>query len=192
MPDQGLMLSQILGVRDEKHKAGEKTPQDFERFKARVAEEMKKIRWTAAMPKLVEKLGELLEIPLPGVMISAWDKSDEIKKTLDDSRKSPEDEFSVELAEHTFTTELHPEIEIQVSKLPAKVLKFVVEFSLELKGIELKIRKGEVLEIKTGSCKAGGKLSYDNLVLAEREFTSFELPRIINRLELQSSLSASR
>jgi hypothetical protein len=179
MSDRSLMLSALMSVPDEKGKGGERVPRDFDRFKNRIAEEVKKVRWTATMPALAEKLGELLEIPLPGVMIAVWEKSDEIGKTLDDSRNSPEDVFSVELAEHTFTTEFHPEIEIRVSKFPAKVLKFLVELTLELKGIELKIRKGEILQIKTGSCKAGGKVRYDDLVLAEREFAPFALPGMI-------------
>jgi hypothetical protein len=178
------MLSDIVIVQDGKGRAGEQASPDFEKFKARVMEAMKKIHWTATMPKLVEKLGELLEIPLPDVMIAAWEKADEITKTLDDSRKSPDEEFSVELAEHTFNTEFHPELEIQVSKLPPVVLKFVVELAMGLKGIELKIRNGKILQIRTGSCKAGGKLLYDNLVLAERDFSPFEFPGVIDLKEI--------
>jgi hypothetical protein len=179
MPDHGLMLNQILTVPDKKHRTGG----DFKRFENRVVEEIKKVHWTATMPKLVEKVAELLEIPLPGVMIAAWEKGDEIMKTLDDSRKSPEEVFSVELADHTLSTEFHPQIEIQVSNFPATFLNFVVKLSLELKGIELKIRKGKVLQIRTGSCQAGGELLYGDMVLAERKLSSFELPGVIDLQE---------
>jgi hypothetical protein len=172
MPDQGPMLGQLLTLPDERQRAAG----DFKRFEDRMVEEFRKIRWTATMPKLVEKLAELLEIPLPGAMIVAWEKSDEISKTLDDSRKSPDEEFSVELAEHTLSTEFHPEIEIQVSTFPARTLEFVVELTLELTGIELKITQGEIRRIRTGSCRAGGKLSYQDLPLAERTLAPFNLP----------------
>jgi hypothetical protein len=182
MSDRGPMLSAILALPNETSNNNGSVSGDLHTLTDRLSKEIKKVRWTATMPALVEKLTALLDIPLPRVMVAAWEKSDEIRRTLDESKQSPEDEFSVDLTEHTFSAEFRPEIEVQVAKLPAKILQFVIQISLTLRGIELKMRKGEIVEIRTGMCDVGGKLLYDDLVLAERPLSSFELPKVIDPL----------
>ncbi len=186
MPESVPKLGQILTIAEQGEKKGDSVQRDLQQFRDRVVEEIKKVRWTAKMPALFGKIAELLDIPLPGIMIAAWEKSDEIKKTLGDSRDSPEDTFSVELVEHTLSTEFHPEIEIQVSKFPPKVLQFVVQLTLELSGIELEIKGGQIRRITTGSCEAGGKLLYDDIVLAERTLSPFKLPGEIDCSPLEA------
>ncbi len=179
MPESDITLADILSLPEEGSEGSEKVKQDVKRFKERVSDELNKVHWVASLPKVVEKVGEMLNIPLPKVMIDAWKKGDEIRKVLQESAKSPDDEFSVELAEHTLDTEFKPQIEIRVGEMSPVVLDFLIRLSLELKGIELMIRKGEIYQVRTGTCQAGGQLLFGDLLIAERELEPIRLPGVV-------------
>lgn len=180
MPESMPTLGQVLAMPSGNNKGSERVQRDAQRFKDRVSEEIKKVHWTAKMPELVEKLSQVLDIPLPHLMIAAWKKGDEIRKALEDSRSSPDEEFDLDLDEHTISTDFEPEIEVQVAGVPAAVLKFAVKFTLELKEMELRIRAGMIREIRTGTCQATGALLFDDLVLAERKGEPIQLPGVIS------------
>ncbi len=176
MPESVPMLADILHLPGEKEKGSERARQDLQRFKDRIAQEIKKVHSVASMPKLFDCISTMLGIPLPDIMVKAWEKGDEIARVLRDSAALPDDEFTVELGEHELATEFKPQIEIRLAKLPPIELDFLITLSLELKEIVLTIMKGRILKIRTGSCQAGGELHFHDLLLAERKLEPFQLP----------------
>ena len=127
MSDQEVTLGQLLSVPLDQQSvggSGSRATEGMTKFKERVKAEVKTIHWPASMPDLVEKVTQLLDIPLPDIMIEAWRKSEEIQEALEESRKSPQEERFVELVEHTLSTEFRPKIEIHIGRTLAKTINF--------------------------------------------------------------------
>jgi hypothetical protein len=119
MPDSAPSLRSLFPELEAR--AHEPPPDRWQKFRARLDEEIKGIKWPATMPDLLPQIGELLDVKVPDILISAWKKARELQDALDRSRQSSEETIKLELAEHTLASEHHPYIEIRVGRLiPAK------------------------------------------------------------------------
>src|SRR5436190_5016786 len=85
----------------------------WQEFQNRLGREIKTIKWPAAMPDLVSKIGELFDVELPDLLIDSWKKAGEIQEALEESRKAPGQVTILELVGHTVSSEHHPYIEIR-------------------------------------------------------------------------------
>jgi hypothetical protein len=167
------------------------SPNQWQKFQDRLGGEIKTIKWPAAMPDLVSKIGELFNIELPSVLVGSWKKAGEIQQALEDSRKAPEAVTMLELAQHTVSSEHHPSIEIRVLGVPLpKKIEFTVRLLAKLKGIVLKIQDGAITEIQTGNCEFEGKVQYQALTIADKKVGPIEL-RGLSIQERQSAEKAS-
>jgi len=148
----------------------------WEEFQNRLGREIKTIKWPAAMPDLVSKIGELFDVELPDLLIDSWKKAGEIQEALEESRKAPGQVTILELAGHTVSSEHHPYIEIRIAGVPLpKRIQFTVGLSATLKGVELRIKGGEIVEIETGSCEFEGKVKYEDLTIADKKLGPIRL-----------------
>jgi hypothetical protein len=148
----------------------------WQEFQSRLSREIKTIRWPAAMPDLVSKIGELFNIELPDLLILSWKKAAQLQETLEESRRSPEQVIVLDLAEHAITNKYHPYVEIRIAGMPLpKKIEFQVEITTSLKGIILKIQAGNITEIQAGSCDFKGELTYQDLTLADKRVGPIEL-----------------
>ena len=154
-------------------------PDGWEPLRQKLGEEVKGIKWKASMPDLTVKIAELLDVEVPGLLVATWKKAAEVKTKLAESRSKPDDEISVELAEHTISTSHSPYITVQVGKAPAKTLKFKVTASFTLNAFVLTLQNGEVREIRSGKCEAEGKLEGLGLLLAEKKLSPLSFPGTI-------------
>lgn len=146
----------------------------WQEFQNRLGSEIKTIKWPAAMPDLVSKIGELFSVELPDVLIASWKKAAELQQALEESRNAPEAVTILELAEHTVSSDFHPSIEIRVLGVPSKKIQFTVRLLANLKGINLKIQGGAITEIQAGSCEFEGKLQYEDLTIADKKVGPLE------------------
>jgi hypothetical protein len=148
----------------------------WQEFQNRLGREIKTIKWPAAMPDLVSKIGELFNVELPDLLVVSWKKAGELQDALAESRKAPEDVIFLELAEHVITSEHHPFIEIRIAgvSLPKRI-QFTVGLSATLKGVVLRIKRGEIVEIETGSCEFEGKVKYEDLTIADKKLGPIHL-----------------
>ena len=142
----------------------------WQEFQNRLGREIKTIKWPAAMPDLVSKIGELFNVELPDLLVVSWKKAGELQDALEESRKAPEQTIFLELAKHVISSEHHPDIEIRIAGVPLpKRIQFTVGLSATLKGVVLKIKGGEIVEIQTGSCEFEGKVKYEDLTIADKK-----------------------
>jgi len=142
----------------------------WQEFQSRLGREIKTIKWPAAMPDLVSKIGELFDIELPDLLILSWKKAKELQEALEESRKAPGRAIVVDLAEHVITNEYHPYIEIRIAGVSSpKKIEFTVEVLMRLKGIILRIQAGTITEIQAGSCDFEGKVKYQDLTIADKK-----------------------
>src|SRR5260370_42274774 len=63
---------------------GDADPADdrWQAMQERISQEVKGIKWTAAMPDLIPKICDLLEIKVADVLLSAWKKSSELRTVI--------------------------------------------------------------------------------------------------------------
>jgi hypothetical protein len=147
----------------------------WQSFREWINNEVKDIK-TVTTPDVVAKLGELLEISIPEILLTAWKKTNMLQQVLEDSRKTPESILSLELAEHTINSQHHPHIEIRVKNDLTKKIDFTLRLIFKLQGFGLKIQDGSVREVRSGKCDVRGTLEYQGLTIAEQKVAPINLP----------------
>jgi hypothetical protein len=145
----------------------------------RLNEEVKGIKWTAAMPDLAPKLCALLDIKIPDVLLAAWKKAGEIKAAIEKSKQSPEETTYLELAEHGINSEHKPSIDVKLRGAKVKTITLMVHLGFKVKGFVLKIQNGAIVELQTGNCEAKGSIKYQGLAIAEKKLAPIKLPLTI-------------
>lgn len=161
------------------HKSGEPSSEplgsQWQALHEKLAREVKSVK-TASLPDLASKIGELLDIPIPDILLSSWKKATEVQALLYKSKASPDETFFAGLAEHTIDSEHHPYIEITIKGQTVRKIEFKVRLFLKLNGFVLKIQKGDIKEIQTGSCEVGGTVEYEGVKIAEKRLEPISLP----------------
>lgn len=145
----------------------------------RLSEEVKGIKWTAAMPDLAPKLCQLLEIKIPDVLLAAWKKAKEIQAVIEKSKETPEEITYLELAEHSINSEHKPSIDVKLRGAKVKTIELLVQLGFKLKGFVLKIQNGGIREMQTGQCEVKGTIKYAGLSIAEKKLEPIKLPLTI-------------
>lgn len=157
---------------------GEADPSDgrWQAVEQRIGEEIKGIKWTAAMPDLVPKICDLLDIKVDDVLLSAWKKAGEIRAVIEKSKQTPEETTYVELAEHTINSEHKPSIDVKLRGAKIKTIALLVQLGFQLKGFVLKIKNGGIIEVQAGHCEVKGTLKFSGLTIAEKKLAPIKLP----------------
>lgn len=145
-----------------------------------ILRDAKVVGWPATWSEIVGKMKDLLDIGIPEIMVSAWNKYQILLKYLDRKKYGPDETFLVPLAEHTIRSVHRPFIEVLINDQSVGKIQFGIDLSLHLKGIILKIQDGKIKEILTGSCKGKGILKCEDLIIMERETDSVPLPGSIS------------
>jgi hypothetical protein len=160
---------------------GEGDPDDdrWQAIEERIGQEIKGIKWSAAMTDLVPKICDLLEIKVDGVLLAAWKKAAEIKTVLEKSRQTPEETTYVELAEHTINSEHKPSIDVKLRGTKLKTIALLVQLGFKLQGFVLRIKNGAIIEMQAGQCEVKGTIKFSGLTIAEKKLAPIKLPFII-------------
>ncbi len=125
-------------------------------------------------------VGALYQTSLIDVLIGGWTKYDEVSKSMEESKQKPTDTILQPLVNHTFKSVHHPYIELYSDDKPVGQIKFELTATLEVEGLKLKIQKGEVSEIMTGSCQGSIQLAFDDEVLISEPTGRIDLPGSIS------------
>lgn len=155
--------------------SGEQSGGQWKAFHDKLNKEVKSVK-TASLPDLAPKVGELFDIPIPDVLVSSWKKATEVQALLYKSKASPDETFFAGLAEHTINSEHHPYVEIKIKEQTIKKIEFTMRLFFKLNAFVLKIQKGDIKEIQTGTCEVGGTLEYEGVRIAEKKFEPITLP----------------
>src|SRR6267143_1265648 len=156
----------------------------WQAFQERVGKEVKGIKWTATLPDLAPKICELLDIKIPDVLAAAWKKVADIQAVLEKSKKTPDETFYLELAQHTINSEHKPSIDVKIKGATVKKIELVIQLGFNLKAFLLKIQNGAITEIQTGQCEAKGTIKYGGLTIAEKKLEPIKLPFSIQMSDL--------
>jgi len=150
-------------------------PGKWKELHDKLSAEVKGIKWVA-MPDLVARIGELLDIQIPDLLLASWKKCDELQTALEESKKSPQSVTYLGLADHSITSEHSPYIEVRIAKAPPKKIEFKLKLVFKLKACELKIQDGLIKQARAGACEVEGTLAQGPLVIATKKLAPIKLP----------------
>jgi hypothetical protein len=159
-------------------------------IKSALANESKAIRWDVILDALVEKILEMLDIPILEIIVPAWKKYREIEKFADTEKYPPGDTQLVSLVEHTLKSEHRPYVEILFKGVAVGRIEFTLTVEFKLEGFVLRIQEGRIKAIDTGSLQGRGTLALDSTIMIERDFGTVRLPGKIglgDGIELRAS-----
>jgi hypothetical protein len=179
-----LTLNQLFSFQDkELHSdlvAGIEAGEQVSAVKGLVLKQTKGVGWGIIRNEIFAKVGDLLDIGIPDIMVGAWNKYRILVKYLDRDKYPAPESFLVPLGEHTIISEHHPYLEIMVNDQPVGKIAFYISVALTLEGFILKIQDGKIIEIFTGTCKGAGTIKCEGLVMLKEKTRSFPLPGSIN------------
>jgi hypothetical protein len=157
---------------------GDTDPADdrWQAMQERISQEVKGIKWTAAMPDLIPKICDLLEIKVDDVLLTAWKKASELWTVIEKSKQTPEETTYVELAQHTINSEHKPSIDVMLKGAKLKTIALLVQLGFNLKGFVLKVKNGGIIELQAGQCEVKGTIKFSGLTIAEKKLAPLKLP----------------
>lgn len=162
-------------------------PDRWEAVQKRIKDEVKDVKFPAALHDLGPKICELFNVPLPNILVTSWKKVGDLRTELEKSRNAPDQVKYLELAQHTIKSEHKPHLEMRIKDLPVKKIEFTVKLVFTLKAFVLKIQGGAIQEIQTGACEVKGTISYAGLVIVEKKVSPIKLP---GRLPVAAAIGA--
>lgn len=130
----------------------------------------------AVMNEAAEALSEALDISLGDILATAWTDSQKIREAADPAVHGPEEVILVPLAEHAIQSEHRPTLEFTIDGRSICSLEFVVELTLALQAVVLRIRAGRIRSVVAGYCHAAAALSCSGAELVRHETRNIALP----------------
>jgi len=132
----------------------------------------------AAIGKVVEQAAQVLDAPLAELLTGAWARYPEIRE-LADARLHPSDqETMLELAEHRFTWEYAPKIEIVFNETYPCTIPLGVGVGVTVLGGILVVKGGRFRELRAGRVAVGVQMSVAEKPVAQQK-REVQLPRVL-------------
>jgi hypothetical protein len=144
-----------------------------------LAKETQSIKWPTAMPDLVSKIGELLDIRIHDMFLTAWKKVEAVRQALEESKQSPAKAIYLDLSDHNIDYETKPFIDVKIKRASVKKLTLTVAVNLNVKGFSLKVQNGQIRELQTGKCEGEGTIKYEKLTVAQKKLEPIKFPATI-------------
>jgi hypothetical protein len=166
-------LREFFGIPE---KASDQGDDDWQAFQKKLAEETQGIKWTAAMPDLGSKIGELLDIRIHDMLLTAWKKVEAVRQALEESKQTPDKASYLDLTEHSIDYETKPFIDVKIKRASVKKLTLTVAVNLKLKGFGLKVQNGLIRALQTGKCEGKGTIKFEKLTVAEKKLEPIKFP----------------
>jgi hypothetical protein len=152
-------------------------------LKEKVIGQLKPEHWTNVISGIGDKVGELFDVDLGLLLVSAWRKYGELKEYADPKKHRPNESILVPLGKHTLKVAYSPYLEILFNGRPLSKLVFDVTLALDLEGFVLTIQNGKIMKVRTGTCQGSGKIEFHDRTLLKKAFTKFSLPGSIELKE---------
>jgi hypothetical protein len=165
---------------DAKQRQGVKTEQQTAALKKALEKETKTVDWPGVVEQIAEQVAVVLRLPIKKILVRAWQKEQVFEQYLDRSRYAPDETILLPLAEHTIHSEHHPRVKVLFNDRVIHTIVFDIALLLELDGFMLAIRDGKLMEVRTGKCKAEGRVNYGALTLLEKKSGEVPLPGTFN------------
>lgn len=150
--------------------------QTLDFIKQTYEEEKGSMIWGDLSDEIKSRASELLNIPLPDVMIRAWRESGILNKYINSEEYDPEAVIFIELKEHTMSSNHKPYLDIEINQKSIGKINFEINLELIVKGIILKIQDAKIKQIRTGNIKASGTINCEGHEIGKKESEEVDFP----------------
>ena len=151
-----------------------KTSEKFSELRNSISKKEPLMEWDSVLSQILKKCPELLDLRFKDILVGGWRKYQQLEQYFDQGKTNPEVLFSVPLVSHSIVSEHHPKIEIKFNEINLGHIDFSILLKLELSGIVLNIKGGEIEGVKAGNCKCKGSVACEGIVLLEDSSETFE------------------
>ncbi|MCG8343959.1 MAG: hypothetical protein MI685_02215 [Chlorobiales bacterium] len=145
----------------------------------KLLEKLKGLKWSCIRETILEHLNKILDISIADILVSAWQKNNEIKKYAQPDQYPEGETFLVPLLEHTITSRHEPSLELSIDNLFRETIPFTINLELVLKGFDLEIAGGKIMKVHTGKCWGKGSVHCIDIPVTERKSKIVQLPGTI-------------
>jgi hypothetical protein len=135
--------------------------------------------WSSATSCIARALHGALDVPLSAILSGAWNSYRELLEYTDPVRHPPQQAALHTLSEHTIRVTQHPTVELLIDGVRAGRLTFDAELDARIESAVLSIQAGRIYEVRVGTCRFTGKLSYGEALLASRTSAEYHFPGTI-------------
>ena len=118
----------------------------------------------------------LFQISPLDVLTGAWKKYELVAKAMEESKRNPNDTILRPLAKHTVKSIHHPYVEVFMDNNSMGKLEFELTAAFDVEGLTLKIQRGEISAIMTGTCQGSIQLSFAGEYLTGVKTERISLP----------------
>lgn len=170
-PARGDVVHRLAGVLE--------SNEDLGAVREALTAEIKKVKWGILSSDVARKFTELLDVRIVDIMLNAWKKSSTLKQYLEKTSKSKGETMLLPLADHTITSQHSPYVELLKNGKQIARITFPIAISLIVEGIVLKIRDGEIAEIRSAQVKGKGEIKCNSVVILKKDLEPLPLPGAI-------------
>jgi len=151
-----------------------KTSEKFSELRNSISKKEPLMEWNSVLSQILKKCPELIDLRFKDILVGGWRKYQQMEQYFDQGKTNPEVSFSVPLVSHSIVSEHHPKIEIKFNEINLGHIDFSILLKLELSGIVLNIKGGQIEGVKAGNCKCKGSVACEGIVLLEDSSETFE------------------
>lgn len=134
------------------------------------------LTWRLMPEAIGEQLAVLLNIPLPDILVGAWNKGHALRQQLQKSAKTPDKDLFLQLVEHKVASTHEPYVALLRNGQEVGRLTFTISVELVIQGAVLRIRDGRVREVQTGQIKGKGSVKLYGATVMEKELAPIHVP----------------
>lgn len=148
------------------------------------AEELKELRekvpkaisWTSVQESVGDSLAEALNVSVLATLANGWKHYSMFMEDVRRSRGSPEVEIVSSIAEHSIHSTLHPYVDVRLGGKTVHEIAFEVSLVTTIRGLQLGLKKGEIVGVEMGDCEWTGKIAVAEVEVLERKLKKLMLP----------------
>ena len=136
------------------------------------------LQWKFIEKEIRRKAGELLNVDVLEVIVSAW-RGSKVMERLQQENKAKDGTTHVPVHKHSIYSEMEPCIEIQLGEFK-KTIPVRVSLEFTLTGLVLKIEDRKISAIEAGNLEGEGNIQIAHSPLPKRSFGPIDLPARIH------------
>ncbi len=133
---------------------------------------------------------DLLDIPVDGLIASAWAKFAAVQKACAETRADPGSRQQVRVGHHSIQSTQHPRLEAEIDNRSIPLLTLDLIVSLTVDASVVTVAAGRVVTIALGDVNAEVTLNCGDVTLAKRAVNHVVLPDVIELGDAPTSASA--
>ena len=150
---------------------------------------MEETHWSGLSDAIASHLCGYLQRNIVSIFAEAWSKFAELRKQVLKTNHDERATTCVGLADHEFTYEIKPCLEIELNGKKVGEIPFTISALFDVTGLELGLHKGCVTYVRTGRCEVSGTLQLVEKTLWHSPSATFDLPgefHLMNPIRLVS------